>query len=184
MSLARIKWIAVILLIVVIALLVALCDRQPADHVSREGAVEEELGPGVQSAVLFFADRGATGMVEERREIVVGEDRASRAKRILEELARGPREGGGVRTIPAATRVNSVFFDDAGGAYVDFSAEFLVNHPGGSTGELFTIRSVVLTLSANFPDIETVQFLVEGDEIETIAGHLDASAPFDVAQYR
>ena len=133
MSLARVRWIAVILLIVVIALLVALCDRQPADRVTPEGAVDEELGPGVQSVVLFFADRGATGMVEERREIVVGEDRASRAKRILEELARGPHEGGGVRTIPAATSINSVFFDDAGGAYVDFSREFLVNHPGGST---------------------------------------------------
>jgi spore germination protein GerM len=183
-SLARVRWIAVVLLIVVVALLVALCDRQPADRVAGEGAVDEELGPGVQSVVLFFADRAATGMVEERREIVVGEDRASRAKRVLEELARGPREGSGVRTIPAATSINSVFFDDAGGVYVDFSAELLANHPGGSTGELFTIRSVVKTLAANFPDIETVQFLVEGDEIETIAGHLDASEPFDVAQYR
>ena len=184
MSFGRLKVIAVVLAIVIIALLVTLCDREPPAEIERDGVVEEEIGPGVQSVVLSFADHGASGMIDERREIVVREDRPSKARQILEELARGPRTSGAVRTLPAGTRVRSVYFDDAGGAYVDFSSELVTNHPGGSTGELFTIRSVVRTLSLNFPDVEAVQFLVDGDEIETIAGHIDASVPFDVGQYR
>ena len=82
------------------------------------------------------------------------------------------------------TVVNSVFFDEHGGAFVDFTRELVDKHPGGSTGELFTIRSVVQTLARNFPEVEYVAFLVDGREIETVAGHIDAAVPFDVEQYR
>ena len=87
-------------------------------------------------------------------------------------------------TMPRGTTVRSVVFDDAGGVFVDFSRELVANHPGGSTGELFTIRSVVRTLSMNFPEVESVRFLVEGREIETVAGHIDVSGPLPVDQYR
>ena len=102
----------------------------------------------------------------------------------MEELARGPAGRGVVRTLPQGTQVLSVVFDDRGGAFVDFSRELVDGHPGGSTGELLTIGSVVQTLARNFPDVEEVTFLVEGRQIESIAGHLDASAPFSVSQYR
>ena len=87
-------------------------------------------------------------------------------------------------TIPRQTRVISVVFDDAGGVYVDFSRELIDNHPGGSAGETFTIRSVVATLAENFPEVRSVKFLVDGREIETIAGHYDASDAFLVESYR
>jgi spore germination protein GerM len=152
--------------------------------VPEEGAAIEELGEGVQSVLLTFATSGATRTIDERREIVVPEDRASRARRILEELASGPETDGADPTIPIGTRVNSVVFDDTGGAFADFSPELVENHPGGSTGELFTIRSIVRTLALNFPDVERVSILVDGDEIETLAGHIDASVPFLVENYR
>ncbi len=183
MGLIRIKIIVVALIVVALVLIIVLREGGPGEDLSREGVTTEELGPGIQSVALAFADRTATRLVEERREIAVGEDRATRARRVLEELARGPLEGG-VRTLPSGTRILSVYFDDTGGVYVNFSAELTTQHPGGSTGELFTIRSVVRTLALNFPDVEAVQFLVEGEEIESIAGHIDAAVPFDVEQYR
>jgi spore germination protein GerM len=177
------KAIVVALVVLAVALIFILRDREPPAGIPEGGMLEEEMGRGIQSVTLVFADNAATGMVEERREIAVPQDRAGRAKRILEELAAGPRESG-VRTLPYGTRVLSVFFDEQGGVFVDFSRELVDNHPGGSTGELFTIRSVVQTLAANFPDIESVRFLVEGQEVETIAGHIDASVPFLVGNYR
>lgn len=163
---------------------VALRDRGPSRRAPAETAALEELGQGVQSVVMVFADREALDMVEERRDVVVPEDRTARAKAILEELALGPEESGAVATLPKGTHVRSVFFDDAGGVTVDFTHEIVDNHPGGSTGELMTIRSIVRTLAANFAGTKSVRFLVEGKEIETIAGHIDASVPFDVDQYR
>lgn len=184
MSLTRARIIALCVVIAAVVVVVALCTRQPEEGLPTEGAAVEELGPGVQSVLLAFASRGGSRTVDERREIAVPEDRASRAKRILEELAAGPRERGADGTVPMGTRVLSVFFDDTGGAYVDFSREFIDNHPGGSAGELFTIRSVVRTLALNFPDVERVSILVDGAGIETVAGHIDASVPFLVEQYR
>jgi hypothetical protein len=179
----RVRVIVVALVVVAIALIYVLRDREPPADMPEGGVLEEEIGRGIQSVTLVFADRAASGMIEERREITVPQDRAGRAKRILSELAAGPTESG-ARTLPYGTRILSVFFDEQGGVFVDFSRELVDNHPGGSTGELFTIRSVVQTLAANFPDIESVRFLVEGEEIETIAGHIDASVAFLVRNYR
>lgn len=184
MSVRPVHVIIAVLVLVLAVAIVVLRDREAPQEIEPREAVSEDLGPGVQSVVLAFADREGLGMAEERREIAVPEDPGERAKRILEELADGPKDRDLVRTIPKDTEVRSVVFDDAGGAFVDFSRELVANHPGGSTGELLTIRSIVRTLSANFPDVESVRVLVEGKEIETIAGHIDASMPFLVDQYR
>jgi spore germination protein GerM len=182
-SLIRVKIVVILLVVVAGVLLFALRERRPEEALPEGGVLAEDVGPGVQTVVLVFGDRSASRLVEERREIVVPDDRSERARRILEALAEGPSESGAVRTLPEGTKVRKVVFDGTGGAYVDFSRELVDNHPGGSTGELFTIRSVVQTLARNFPDVETVRFLVEGKEIETIAGHIDASVPMSVEQY-
>jgi len=174
--------LAGVLIVVALGLILALREQAPVTEFEAEDVVLEDVGDGVQSALLVFADRGASRTVTERRDIVVPDDRSGKARRILEELIEGPEEGG-VATIPRGTRVLSVVFDDAGGVYVDFSREFVSEHPGGSTGEAFTIRSIVGTLHRNFPDVERVQFLVEGREIESIAGHYDAGEPFEVSQF-
>jgi len=175
--------IAVLVLVLAVAIVV-LRDREAPQEIRPGGTVQEDLGPGVQAVVLAFADREGIAMTEERREIAVPEDAAARAQRILEELVRGPRGGDSARTLPEGTKVLSVILDESGCAFVDFSRELVANHPGGSTGELMTIRSIVRTLASNFPEVVSVRVLVEGREIETIAGHIDASAPFPVDQYR
>jgi len=180
----RARVIALAVALVAVVLVVAMCVRSPDKGPPEEGQAVEELGDGVQSVLLAFASRGAWRMIEERREIVVMADQASRARRVIEELAAGPVRDDADGTIPPGTKVNSVFFDGTGGAFVDFSREFTDNHPGGSSGELFTIRSIVRTLAINFPDVERVSILVEGREIETIAGHIDATEPFPVEQYK
>jgi germination protein M len=180
----RARVIVLVVVLLAVAVIVTLCVRRPDRGLPEEGASVEELGEGVQSVLLAFASKGAWRMIEERREIVVPDDEASRAQRIMEELAAGPETDDADSTIPPGTRVNSVFFDGTGGAFVDFSKELTENHPGGSAGELFTIRSIVQTLALNFPDVERVSILVDGREIETIAGHIDASEPFPVDQYK
>jgi len=183
-NLMRARVIALVVVLLAVVVVLTLCMRKPESSPSDEGAAVEELGEGVQSVQLAFASKGAWRMIEERREIVVMDDQASRAHRIMEELAAGPVRDDADGTIPAGTRVLSVFFDGTGGAFVDFSSEFMDNHPGGSSGELFTIRSIVRTLTLNFPNVERVSILVDGHQIETIAGHIDASEPFPVEQYK
>ncbi|MFH1502457.1 MAG: GerMN domain-containing protein [Candidatus Eisenbacteria bacterium] len=185
MNLLRVKIIVALGVgVLAFAVFFLLWEREGTEGLEQGGAIEEEVGRGVQSVVVVFADPSATRLVEETREIEVPEDRAKRGMRIMEELARGPRGGGGVRTLPQGTLIRSVVFDDRGGAFVDFSRELIDGHPGGSTGELMTISSVVQTLVRNFPDVAQVTFLVEGRQIESVAGHIDATVPFSVDQYR
>ncbi len=134
--------LAVVLVILALGLVFALREQTPVTGFEADDVVLEEVGDGVQSVILAFADRGASRIVSERRDIVVPDDRSGKARRILEELAEGPGSNG-VATVPRGTRILSVVFDDAGGVYIDFSQELVSEHPGGSTGERFTIRSIV-----------------------------------------
>jgi len=63
-------------------------------------------------------------------------------------------------------------------AYIDLSSELRDDHPGGSTGELLTVYSLVLTLTS-FPEINKVQILIDGDSSETLVGHIDISTPLE-----
>ncbi len=182
MNRTKLVLLVIVLAVIAAAILYALRDESLVSEFAEEEVRIEEIEEGVQSVELAFADRGASRIVLERRDIVVPEDRSGKARRILTELVRGPEQNG-VATLPEGTVIRSVVFDDAGGVYVDFSRELISEHPGGSAGELFTIRSVVSTLHRNFPEVERVQFLVEGREIESIAQHYDASIPFEVSQY-
>lgn len=167
----------VVVALVAVVAIVALVGRESPEPAPAEEKAHDELGPGVKSVVLCFADRDAGSSIIERREIVVPADRPGLAKKILEELIKGPEEEG-IGVLPGGTRVHAVYFDGTGGVHVDFSSELVSGHPGGSSGELLTIRSVVRTVALNFPDTETVQFLVDGEAVESIAGHIDASGPF------
>jgi len=182
-SRSRLIGVAVLIVVVLAAVLLLVALRDRSEEVGAEDATEQVLAEGVQTVSLAFADRGAVRFVVEQRDVVVSEDRARRAQQILQALAAGPNDAGAVRTLPAGTEILRVVFDETGGVFVDFSSRLVSGHPGGSTGELLTIRSVVKTLALNFPNIESVRFLVEGEEVETIAGHIDATMPFSVVQY-
>jgi spore germination protein GerM len=70
-----------------------------------------------------------------------------------------------------------VFVTDQGDAYVDLSREITANHPGGTLSEILTVYAVVNSLTANLPAIRSVQLLVEGKEVATLAGHVDLRRP-------
>jgi Sporulation and spore germination len=80
--------------------------------------------------------------------------------------------------IPPGVELRGIFITSQGVAYVDLSQELVTNHPGGSSAEELTVYSLTQTLVANFPAIKTAKILVEGREIQTIAGHLDLTVPY------
>ena len=83
---------------------------------------------------------------------------------------RGPR----LLTIPAGTVLKEINIRPDGLCRVDFSKELVANHSGGSLGESLTVYSIVNTLT-QFPSVKQVQFLVDGQYVKTIAGHVDVS---------
>ena len=57
------------------------------------------------------------------------------------------------------------------------SADITAKHPGGSLHEVFTVYTIVNALTVNLPAITRVQILVEGKEVDTLAGHVDLRHP-------
>lgn len=121
---------------------------------------------------LYFSDSQAMYLVPEKRKIP---QTPSLARQAVSELINGPKNSDFYPTIPEGTIVNEVYIvDDI--VYVDLSEEIFKNHSGGSSGELMTVYSIVNTLTEILP-IKGVQILVEGNEMKSLAGHIDISMP-------
>ena len=73
--------------------------------------------------------------------------------------------------------MRSVFLTDAHEAYVDLGGAITSGHSGGSLNEALTVYAIVNALTVNMPDIAGVQILIEGREVDTLAGHLDLRFP-------
>jgi hypothetical protein len=82
-----------------------------------------------------------------------------------------------VSTIPEGTTLKGFYLSGQGVAFVDLSAEATTAHRGGSLDEIFTVYSLVDTLTENLPAITAVQLLVNGHQVDTLAGHVDVRRP-------
>ena len=125
---------------------------------------------------VFFSDPDASKLVYEKRFAELGAGVASDAVVLVSELIKGPQLEGSFPTIPSETRLLNAYM--IGTVLVlDFTQEIQVNHGGGTANEMLTVYSIVNTAVANLNGIERVQILVEGKDVETLAGHLDLSKP-------
>jgi len=148
--------------------------------------VPEEPSPAATAAAdarkirarLFYVDEQGTGLRGVEQEVLYGEGTAEQARRIVEAQI-APPPAPLVSAIPAGTKLRTVFFTKAGEMYVDLSAEVQTSHPGGTTNETLTVYALVSALTANLPAVTGVQILIEGKEVDTLAGHLDLRRPIE-----
>jgi germination protein M len=125
---------------------------------------------------VYFADENASKLVPEKRQAKLGGGGAADAAAIVAELIKGPQSDVLLPTVPSGTRLLNAY--KVGDMLVlDFTHDLQTNHTGGSTGELLTVYSIVNTVARNLGDIEKVQLLVEGEEMESLAGHLNLKKP-------
>jgi hypothetical protein len=125
---------------------------------------------------LYFGSPDGPYLISEIRGIDTPADPLRTARAILEALISGPR-GDLVRTIPAATRLRAVFLATENVCFVDFGSAIRDNHPGGCRGEMLTVYSIVNSLIINIPSIKRVKLLIDGNDIDTLAGHLNTQNP-------
>jgi hypothetical protein len=129
-----------------------------------------------REVTLYFSDHNAEYLTGEKRRITKRKNMEAEAEELLQELIQGPK-GQLLPTLPPDTELLSFQIDGMGIGRVNFTKALSKDHPGGSSAEMMTVYSVVNSLALNFPEVKRVQFLVEGEEIETIAGHLSLRHP-------
>lgn len=136
--------------------------------------INPDRNPQEVTLILYFSDDQAMYVLPEER--VVEQIEETLPELLIRELIAGPTSENLRRTIPEEVQLLGISVED-GVAFVDFSEEMRSKHWGGSAGELMTIGSVVNTLT-ELPEIESVQFLIEGQVEESIWGHATTSEPF------
>ena len=133
-------------------------------------------GGNIKAQLFYLGDDGVS-LTAVEREVPFGDNTVEQAKAIVgAQIA--PAAAPLVSAIPAGTTLRALFITRGGEAYVDLSRELVSGHPGGSTNELLTIRTLVDVLTTNLPAITAVQLLVDGKELDTLAGHVDLRRPF------
>lgn len=155
----------------------------PASYRRATGPATAAAGPAAPAApgrkikahLYYVADDG-TRLTDLERDVAFGEGTVEQARQIIEaQLA--PTTDPLVSAVPPGTRLRTLFVTERGEAFVDFSTELVTRHSGGSTDEILTVYTIVDALTANLPAVTSVQLLVEGKQIETLAGHVDLSRP-------
>ena len=151
-------------------------DDPPA---SESGAPAATTAPDAQrkiTATLYFVAADGLSLVPAQREVPFGEPVVEQARRIIETqlaVSTAPL----LSAVPAGTTLRALYISERGDAFVDLSPEVTAKHTGGSLDELLTVYTIVNALTVNLPAITRVQILVDGKEVDTLAGHVDLRNP-------
>jgi Sporulation and spore germination len=158
----------------------ALRTPEPRDEETPPVAAAPELaGPAVPRirVKLFFASEDGRSLVAVEREVPLGNSLVAQARALVQaQLTEAPPEPL-AGTIPAGTALRGLFLSDRNAAFVDLDSTIRVKHPGGSMNELLTVYTIVNAVTVNLPVVEQVQVLIDGREVDTLAGHVDLRQP-------
>lgn len=136
---------------------------------------QQQQPAGTRLVSLYFGAADGDGLVREGREVEAEDAVEDYIGSVVEDLISGPL-GRNAPTLPENTRVLGVHLNGSI-AEIDFSRELQEGLPSGSSAEAAAVYSVVDTVSANFPQVKGVQFLIEGQKAESLKGHLDLRSP-------
>jgi hypothetical protein len=130
------------------------------------------------TATLFFGSADGQGLVPIQREIPLAEGLVPQGREILAGQLQAP-PAPHIGVIPPGTTLRAFYVTERGDAFVDLSREVASRHAGGSSAEILTVYAVVNAVTANLPTIRRVQILIDGKEVDTLAGHVDLRNPLE-----
>lgn len=151
--------------------------RRSEDVSSSSASVQNTAEKQMKTVSLFFLREEDGLLVPEEREIAADASLVREAKEVISELIKGPR-GDLVSPLPPETKLGQLFITKDGTAYVDVSKDIVDYHPSGTAAEMSTVYTIVNSLTYNFKPIKKVFILIEGEERETLGGHISLDRPF------
>jgi spore germination protein GerM len=151
-----------------------------ADQTARTRLNEAALQPAggqTQAVTLYFPSYAEGKLVAENRPMALTSENTKRIRQVLLALIEGSHQGKGVG-LPPSTTIRAVFLSPDGTAVIDLSQDALSNFTVGIESETLAVYSIVDSLCANIPGVKQVKFLVQGQEVQTLDGHIDLTGSF------
>jgi hypothetical protein len=111
--------------------------------------------------------------------LALSADPVKRGKQVLNELITDAPTAD-QRTLPADAVVLGFYILPDGTAIADFSEALSAEMPSGILSEEMAVDSIRNTLENNVPGLSRLKILIHGQEVETLAGHVDLTGFFDL----
>lgn len=153
-------------------------DQALSEPTAATPAASESPATGPRISVkLFFASEDGLHLVAVDREVPLAEGAVGQARAIVEAQLAQSAPAPLASTIPAGTALRGLYLSDQNEMFVDLDGTIRGKHPGGSMNEILTVYTIVNAITANLPNVQHVQLLVDGREVDTLAGHVDLRRP-------
>lgn len=156
--------------------------QQSEEQARRELAQSLITNPGTPrvKAKMFWAANGDDPILTPVLvDLPLPNDPVLRAKQVLNTLLAGPVDSD-LRTLPPDAILLAFYLLPDGTGVADFSEALATSIPSGIESEQLAVDSITHTLEANVPQVRRLKILIHGQEIETLAGHLDLMGMFVV----
>jgi hypothetical protein len=131
----------------------------------------------VEAKIFWAAGPGRVAPVQ--IELPLSADPVERSRQLLLALIANPPTAD-QRTLPASTTLLGFYILPDGTAVADFSDSLSSETPSGILSESMAVNSIVQTLAANVPQLRRLKILIHGQEVDTLAGHVDLTGFFDL----
>ena len=134
----------------------------------------------LSKAKLYWASEADdSGLEPTTVDLPLSKDPALRSKQVLDTLLAGPVDSE-LRTLPPDAVLLAFYILPDGTAIADFSEALATSIPSGVQSEQLAVDSITRTLEANVPQVRRLRILIHGQQVETLAGHLDLTGTFPV----
>ena len=157
--------------------------QQSEEQARRELAQPITVNPGdprVKTKLFWASDALDSTLVPVVVELPLANDPVVRSKQVLNTLLAGPVDAE-LRTLPPDAVLLAFYLLPDGTGIADFSEALATAVPSGIASEQMAVDSIARTLEANVPQVQRLKILIRGQEMETLAGHLDLMGAFVVA---
>jgi hypothetical protein len=135
--------------------------------------------PRMKTKLFWASDTIESTLVPVTVELPLSNDPVLRSKQVLNTLLAGPVDAE-LRTLPPDALLLAFYLLPDGTAIADFSEALATSIPSGIVSEQLAVNSITRTLEANVPQVQRLKILIHGQEVETLAGHLDLAEAFVV----
>lgn len=127
---------------------------------------------------LFWAD-GPDKVAPTQMVLPLSADPVKRAKQVIDALilqVPAPEQ----RTLPEDATLLGFYILSDGTAVADFSDTLTSGMPSGILSEKLAVDSIARTLESNVSGLQRLKILIHGQEVDTLAGHVDLTGFFDL----
>lgn len=132
----------------------------------------------VTTQANMYWQSGADQLAPVAIKLPLSADPVERSKQVLNALIAQPTPQ--QHTLPSDTTVLGFYVLPDGTAIADFSDALATETPSGIASEQTAVDSIVDTLKANVPSLRRLKILIHGQEVDTLAGHVDLTGFFDL----